>query len=366
MGVLRNSDERVRAGGKVVRRLALVVALVAGVTVAANATPAAAASYQIVNTGGVGVRQRTAPTIASTYSGVAPEGATVNLECQQWSEAVGPYANRLWFRVNRAGTGSWWIADTYLNTPRKATDGAFPGVPMCIATPVQPVTPTVPSGPSITRSAPMYLCTNTAIAGCRPAGMPSVSTNQAVSMVCWQRGSWATGDYATDMWFWVTGPAGEGFVTASVVRKQASVAACSTRKAFVAADAAVARDGQRTASAADQTLFAASEWKPGPVAEWAGDCPKLPYVGWRAAGVSVFKGNAINNYYSWRNLNRIQGGVPPRGAIVFYNVTSYGHTAISLGNGYVATTQGMDFSNLPNAVKRYDSWTGYLGWVMPA
>ena len=62
--------------------------------------------------------------------------------------------------------------------------------------------------------------TSIAIAGCRPAGMPSVSTNQAVSMVCWQKGSWSTGDYGTDMWFWVTGPAGEGFVTASVVRNQ--------------------------------------------------------------------------------------------------------------------------------------------------
>ncbi len=78
------------------------------------------------------------------------------------------------------------------------------------------------------------------------------------------------------------------------------------------------------------------------------------------------KGNAINNYYYWRDRGRIQGGTPPRGAIVFYNVTTLGHETISLGNGYVATTQGTDNSNLPNTVKRFDSWSNYLGWVMPA
>jgi len=198
--------------------------------------------------------------------------------------------------------------------------------------------------------------------------MPTVSRNAPVAMVCWQKGSMDTGDYATDMWFWLTTPRGDGYVTASVVRNQTSVPACSTKKAWVAAEAALARYGQTTASAADRAQFADSEWKPGPVGEWAGDCPKLPYLGWVAAGVTVPRANAITNYRTWRARQgaSLPTSAPPRGAIAFWNVTSAGHTAIGVGNGFVATTTGLDFAGSANDVKAYTSWSNYLGWVMPA
>ncbi len=220
----------------------------------------------------------------------------------------------------------------------------------------------------MSRDRQLRLCTNTANAGCVPAGMPTVSTNASVRMVCWQKGSWDTGDYGTDMWFWITSPRGEGYVTASVVRNQTSVPACSTKKGWVAAEAALARHGQRTASATDRGLFADREWAPGPVGEWAGDCPKLPYVAWRTTGVTVPKSNAIDNYRTWRARagGSLPTSAPPRGAIAFWNVTSYGHTAVALGNGFVATTTGMDFDGTPNTVRPYTYWSSYLGWAMPA
>ena len=188
-------------------------------------------------------------------------------------------------------------------------------------------------------------------------------------MLCWQDGSTATGDYTTNRWFWVSGSFGEGFVTASVVRNQTNVPACATMKRFVAADAAVARNGQQQASASDTATFISgtnNEWKPGPNGEWAGDCPKLPAIGWLAAGVTIPRKNAIKNYATWKGQGKIQSGVPPRGAVVFYDIAKpLGHTAISLGNGYIVTTQGLDWSNKANTVMLYTGYSNYLGYVMP-
>ena len=303
-------------------------------------------------------------------------GTVVDLICGANGEAVGPYSNRRWHKVTvRTGSTTGqvgWIADRYLNTPNKANQPT-PGESECGQIPPPATTqPPTPSGTYISKGFPLYLCVNTAIAGCRPAGMPSVSSSQKASMVCWQDGSSATGDYKTNRWFWVTGAFGEGFVTASVVRNQTNVPACTTIKRFVAADAAVARDGQIWASAADTATFitpSRNEWKPGPNGQWAGDCPKLPAIGWLAAGVTIPRQHAIKNYQTWKNQGRIQTGVPPRGAVVFYDIAKpWGHTAISLGNGYIATTQGLDSDRNPppNTVKRYTEYANYLGYVIPA
>lgn len=104
----------------------------------------ATSTYTIVNTGGVGVRQRFEPRIASGYSGVAPEGSRITVRCQTWSEPVGRFGNRLWLQVTRSGYAQpFFIADTYTNSPRTATGPALPGIPMCTGggstTPVRPV-----------------------------------------------------------------------------------------------------------------------------------------------------------------------------------------------------------------------------------
>ena len=82
--------------------------------------------------------------------------------------------------------------------------------------------------------------------------------------------------------------------------------------------------------------------------------------------MSIPKNDAISNYRVYANAHRISGGMPPVGAVAFYNVTSWGHEVISLGNGLVLTTTGLDGNGTANTVRNYTYWPNYLGWVMPA
>ncbi|MFT4263461.1 MAG: hypothetical protein QM572_08780 [Nocardioides sp.] len=299
-------------------------------------------------------------------------GTRLELICGAWGTSVGPNNNRRWHYVRVASgpisNAQGWIADRYTDTPNAANQ-ATPGEPECGAAPSTPPAST-PSGTYLAASQQVRFCVNTSVAGCGTAlgGMqnPTISQNTRVSMTCWVDGSNYTYGYATNRWFWVKAGSTEGFVSAAVVRNQTGVPACSSNKAVWAAQTAVQRYGETYARSADLALFGSTEWKPGPTGEWAGDCPKPPYVGWRASGVSIPKGNAIANYRSYANAGRINGGTPPVGAVAFFNVTSYGHETISLGNGLVLTTTGMDYSGTANTVKPYTSWSNYLGWAMPA
>jgi hypothetical protein len=185
-------------------------------------------------------------------------------------------------------------------------------------------------------------------------------------MVCWKDAAPFAGRYSSQRWFWLDTPAGSGYVHSSYVEHQTVVPACWTKPAWVAADEALARAGQREASDADRALFAAKEWKPGPVGEWAGDCPKLPYLGWSKAGVTIPKRHAILNYRTWAAAGRIAQGVPARGAVAFWKLTKDGHTALAVGNGFVVTTRGSDNSRMANEVLPYTAFRKYQGWVMPA
>ncbi len=294
-------------------------------------------------------------------------GTRIELICGAWGTAVGPNTNRRWHLV-RVATGSitntqGWVADRYTNTPNAANQ-ATPGEPECGSA------PTTPSGTYLAGTQQVRFCVNTSLAGCGTGlggiQTPAIGQNSSVSMVCWVDGSNFTDGYTTNRWFWVRSASAEGFVSASVVRNQTSVPSCSTSKAIWAAQSAVQRYGETYARSADRALFANSEWSPGPLGEWAGDCPKPPYVGWRAAGISIPKGNAIANYHTYASARRIAGGAPPVGAVAFYNVTSYGHEVISLGNGLVFTTTGMDGNGTANTVRSYNYWANYLGWAMPA
>lgn len=230
------------------------------------------------------------------------------------------------------------------------------------------VRPAAAAGTYVSRTQTIRFCVNTANAGCHPSGVPSVQQNQSVTMICWQDGSWYTGDYSTNRWFWIKSSTGVvGFLSASVVRQQTAVPNCSTNHGVTAAEAAVARYNQVWASSADKALFSNSEWYPGPVGEWSGDCVKLGYVAWHATGVSVPKNNAIQNFNHYKALGKIHSGVPPVGALAWYNIASpYGHEVVSLGDGWAASTVGMDFAYAKNTVAKYTSWANYLGWALPA
>jgi uncharacterized protein YraI len=96
---------------------------------------------------------------------------------------------------------------------------------------------------------------------------------------------------------------------------------------------------------------------------WSGWCETFA---WLAYG-RHFTGfpSAIANYYAWRNAGYIHGGVPPRGALVFYNYAPYGHVAVAIGNGQVVSTMGYSYQRLAVAQHAYNYFSYYLGWAMP-
>lgn len=97
-------------------------------------------SYGIINTGGIGVRARTQPTVNSPWTYGAPEGATVDVVCQTLGEPMGGYGNRLWFFVNYGGK-QFYVNDTFTNSPHQAADPPLPGIPMCGGDPSPPPPP---------------------------------------------------------------------------------------------------------------------------------------------------------------------------------------------------------------------------------
>jgi hypothetical protein len=161
-----------------------------------------------------------------------------------------------------------------------------------------------------------------------------------------------------------------------------------------AAAEARARTGPNTAQATEEDLDTLrragvldSAWTvstnkrlgPAPVGEWSGDCVKLPFLAWYLATDGIIElrhGHAIENatYYmtqpGWHPAERPKPLPPPVGAVVFYDKTGsnkYGHEAISLGDGQVATTVGMDHDHKDNAVVAFlDASRGrYLGYYLP-
>lgn len=122
--------------------------------------------------------------------------------------------------------------------------------------------------------------------------------------------------------------------------------------------------GEVYASPADGIQY--SGWAPGPLYEWSGDCAKFGHRAWSVAGISVPRGNAIDIYKVYRSRGQVHTvGTPPAGALVFWNVTSYGHVAVSVGGNQVIGTRGMDFARLPIQQYSIAAISGYLGWVMP-
>lgn len=217
----------------------------------------------------------------------------------------------------------------------------------------------------LTAKAEVRLCASTSTPGCatgstKPAGAK-------LRMVCWRDGSWFTGAYKSNRWFYVKFEGGgDGFVHSSYVANQTSTPNCRDVASVVAGDRALAYNGQAYASSTDAARF--SDWPPGPYGEWSGDCAKFARNSWWGLR-SVHTGNAVDQYDKYKAAGKIKTGVAPRGALVFWpSVASpYGHVAVSLGNGYVATTQGLDNAKLPVKVAKASSMFGVApaGWALP-
>ena len=328
-----------------------------------------------------GVYWRSAPdwntAVRAPGNGVYPD-SRLELNCFQTNGGTVPpyWNNSLWYQarvVGGSGSGSGWINDHFLNTGINRPNIPVSGVPRCGTNNSQPAATAPPQGTYVSRSWQLRYCVESSYAGCNPATSaanraPSIAALSPVAMVCYQDGSDATGDYTTNRWFWVRSANDvQGFVSASVVRNQTKVPHCSTSLNIRIASQAAKYSGEVTASGATASLFQAREWSPGPVNEWAGDCPKLPYAAVHfAAGRDMLKGDAIANYRTYVARGVVRGGTPSVGSVVYFNVTAWGHTAVYLGGGMVATTTNTDGWKTPNTITQMGGYPNYLGWVHPS
>lgn len=107
----------------------------------------------------------------------------------------------------------------------------------------------------------------------------------------------------------------------------------------------------------------AHTWHVGP--HWSGYCEA--FVALVAYGGHGRYGTALADYYAHRSHGQIHNGVPPRGAIVYWNPADnrVGHVGISLGNGMEISTYGFSPQDLPIQIHKYNYFHNYLGWAMP-
>lgn len=358
-------------------RIAMIrvfVAMVAAISAVALAVPATGVArsrtsadypvYHVANSG-IGVRLRHSPHAGDTYPmGVGPhDGNAFQLVCQDWGDPMGTRDNHIWDYIYWAGYVAW-IPDVWTDTPAPANQYSY--THPCPASvggsggPVQPPS----SGPYMAAAAAVYWCTSLAPLCNASLSLPA---GTGVRMACWRDDAQYTGRYASPRWFYVIGGGVEGYVHSSFVERQSRVPNCNNVNWIRASDWALAHFGQTYASPFETAQFTNQDWAPGPPGEWQGDFVKFVDLAWLYAGVQIPKANAIGIYRAYQKLNMVHLGPAPRGALVFFNLTSYGHVAVSLGNGQSIGTYGMDNQRPIQATGwRAASGSSYLGWVMPA
>lgn len=95
---------------------------------------------------------------------------------------------------------------------------------------------------------------------------------------------------------------------------------------------------------------------------WSGYCETFASLSY---GRRFTYYSAKTHYNAWHTAGYIRTGVPPRGALVFYNLGTYGHIAVAIGNGQVVSTMGYNNQRLPVAQHAYNYFGSYVGWAMP-
>ena len=156
-----------------------------------------------------------------------------------------------------------------------------------------------PMSPSVRPLGRLHLLAEPASAALRRAtpGVPvcgtpmnTINGGSPLQMICWVSGNSGVG--GDQKWFYVKFQAGQlrGFVSAPTVDGQTSTPNCYWQKDTALMSIALNLTGQVYASGAIAAYFGAYEWAPGPVNEWAGDCPKLPYATYQGLGRPSSKG----------------------------------------------------------------------------
>lgn len=215
---------------------------------------------------------------------------------------------------------------------------------------------------TVTSNVNLRPCVDLSNANCAPVG--STGSAGVNKIRCWRDGSWATGSYRSNRWFLLYLSDGrEGYVHSSYVGGQYATPNCRDFAYVRAADFAISQIDQTYAPSHWANYY--SDWAPGPFAEWSGDCAKFTHMAFvRAAGVGYANGNAIDQYWFYKNRGLVHGGLPRYGDPVFYNIAQpYGHTAIYIGGTTIVSTQGMDHDRLVVARRGIYSFGNYLGWA---
>lgn len=224
----------------------------------------------------------------------------------------------------------------------------------------------------IKTSAPLDWCPGAASICQDSRRITTLAPGTRVRMECWIDAPSRSGT-KLPRWFYVTVSSGAtGWVKAERVGAQTSVSNCQNKPAVWASLWTTGLDhyGKTQPTTADRAnmkkYYGFTNW--GPKVDWSGDCKSFAALAWLSTSTSRLlpRGNAIDVYRAYKAQGKVRtSGVPPRGALVFWNVTSYGHVAVSLGNNRVVTTVGMDNDMRPITDMPLSGFRNYLGWVMP-
>ena len=200
------------------------------------------------------------------------------------------------------------------------------------------------------------------VQACGPVGQ--AGPDNGVTPQCWRDGSWATGRYHSKRWYGVRLPDGrEGFVHSSVVDGQVRAPDCSDLVRHRAADWAIMQAGRAYADEATKAAY--PDWAPGPRGEWSGDGAKFSHRAYALNGISVPRGSAIRQWHAYQRQGRTGRGLPPRGALVFWNATSAGHVAVAVGGTTAVGARGSQHEGLSVEPHDLAAYPNYLGWVLP-
>lgn len=170
---------------------------------------------------------------------------------------------------------------------------------------------------------------------------------------------WVIGDTVTDVWQgrtiswnrWARTPANLFIADIYLSSSSTSYPQCAAAPALVT----------RESKAVDWARGQLGVWKTTltPDGMWSGWCERFVEI---AYGTTGRYPSAIADYNAQRAAGRISTSMnPPAGALVFYNLSSYGHVGVSIGGGQVISTKGI---NTWEPVRQHGvtDLSGYLGW----
>ncbi len=295
-----------------VRRIAAGACTTVAVCAGTFAASAQAAVYAVIGTEGHGLNVRTAPSLGAGVVRNLGDGTAINIVCQTRGDDV--MGSTMWDQIE--GPVDGYLADYYTTTP--VFDNPSPGLPGC---PVPAPTPSPTPAPT---PAPTPVPTP------QPGPVPSPEPTPPP----------------------VVGPA------PAPTPPTSSPTPPPPSPALVVAAAAEQFNGQR-----EIPRQFASSYRIGP--HWSGYCES--FVALVAYGGHGLFRSAYADYLSRKRAGLVHQGVPPRGAIVYWNPedNSVGHVGISLGGGREISTYGFAGQDDPIQVHVMPYFRNYLGWAMP-